>query len=203
MHAPFCDYEVYRHEWALADGQLDFDAVAIPRRCGHRHHDYLDFEHKLQRFNPVLHLGFDLKDAMYLVFRWGSEPLELVTVDGPKVVYQHRFMQRVMDLKYGVNRRTPLGRNWFDVKTLPFGDWVLRRLAHLRPGAMTFDTSWFGKQHARHLADAETHKEKRIRGDVDAICNDMMSLADRGNPDHIKSQFHVNRTLDVPAGAAA
>jgi len=191
---PLCAYETHHTSYRTAWGILHEEAVAIPQPCRCLAHDYLDFDAQLGRLHPGLHLGFDLRKQRWVIFKWVTEIERLPATEGmPALTYAQKIMDIVFTCEVAYQIRGKDG-GWRDrTRPLPFGDWVLLRIAASATDRFTRGSGWIEREFQRIGKENEAAAEKKIRSKAEAWTNDCMSSADRGNPFFRRRQFRQKK----------
>ena len=194
MIPPLCSYAVeYSEFWHPETGQRRWAAVATIKPCGHVDHRHQDFEAKLQRFHPELHLGFDLSTGFWVIYRHTPVPVQVKTgiEEMPVIGQVHQMLDIVYTLKWVWDERTKFDGIKRRSKYREFGDWVFRRIAAWKPKQFEADGSWFGPtMRAQAQASEEADNKERDRKIRDVV-DDAMTLADSGNPRFIRTAVRV------------
>jgi len=180
MKPPLCSYKVYSSEWKNIAGRRSWDAVAMIEPCCHADHFYVDFDERLKRFNRELHLGFDLKQGRWCIYRWMPESESLDKAEG--VGYVHRYMDIIYDMKWAVERKRRDGSKFMTFHFREPGDWVFRHLKAFKPGQLLGYNYWIGEDLKAQVAENEAAGKKEFDTFVKDWTDDVMSWADRGNP---------------------
>jgi len=190
MKPPLCDYEVHRTEWKDAAGRTRWDAVAMLRKCGHAHF-YSDFDERLKRFNAGLNLGFDLRNGRWCIYRWSPESESLGKREG--IGYVHRYMEIIFEMKWAVERKRKDGSKFYEFLYREPGDWVFRHLRAFKPGQLLGYNYWVGEALTEQSRAAEEKSQREIKSFVEDWTSDVMSLADRGNPEQLRTSVRVDK----------
>jgi len=195
MAVPICNYEIHNSSYQRYDGKWHHEAVAMIRPCisGCAGHAYLDFEDKLSRIHPGLHLGFDLRKQRWLIYKWSMEVEEVVAGnDLPKIRYARKFMDEVLTLEWAVAEKTAAGGRRAKFYFREFGDWVLKELAFSDPDRFTRLSGWIDRVVANKAKRDDERLEKQLRKGVQDIVDDAMTLADKGNPHFVRTAVRVS-----------
>lgn len=189
MKPPFCNYEIDDGLRQTADGRFIADplAIALPCKCANSH--FKDFARQLERFNPALKLGFDCAEGCYLIYRDARKVERLC--DGITAVTKFPF--RLKPLQWVVLRKTANGGKQFLHFPRDPGDWVFRDMAEYGPREFEFDSSWVGPKADKLAKKAEQETQKKVKEFGGQVWDDVMSVADRGNPMAIRKGVMVDK----------
>lgn len=188
MKPPLCEYEVFRHEWKDKFNRSRWDAVAMIRPCGHAHF-YSDFDERLKRFNRELHLGFDMRNGRWCIYRWMPECESLGKREG--MSYVHRYMDIIFEMKWMVERKRKDGSKFYEFLYREPGDWVFSYLRDFKPGQLLGYNYWMGDALKEQVKSSEEKSQREIKAFVEDWAGDVMSLADRGNPERLRTSVRV------------
>ena len=179
-------------------GILHEESIAEPKPCGCASHDYIDFNERLQRLHPGLHLGFDLRKQRWVIYKWDSEIDRIPPSEGlPGLCYAQKILDIVMTCEVWYQVRGKDG-GWRDKsRPIPFGDWVLIKIAKSATDRFVRGSGWIEREVKRIAEKNDADTQKSVRKNAEAWVNDCMSLADRGNPFFRRRQFRQRKK--VPA----
>jgi hypothetical protein len=176
MRPPFCNYEIDEAARPLENGRVVADplAIALPCNCASGH--FKDFAERLERFHRELRLGFDCTAGCYMVYR-----------RLPNGIYL-----RIKPCQWVVIRRVNGGNKFFHFPRDP-GDWLLRDLQEYAPAQFELDGSWVGPKADAMAKAATAENDRKVREIGGQVWDDVMSVADRGDPTKIRTGVMVNK----------
>lgn len=201
----FCWGTTVASEYQDMLGKWRYEAIEAVNHdcvCSERHW-YQTFDEKLRRLHPDLHLGWDRRRGRFVVYRFTHEPIRLKPAlwPGAHLSYLNRFIDIVLECKQLVLEDFEGGVRPRMESRLP-GEWVFHELS--TSSASRFDASrpgdWGNEQIAKHADEAEAGQQKFMRDEVDAIMNDAMSIADKGNPQFVRTAVRVPEKAYATAG---
>lgn len=203
MLSPFCCSETKGQEYKDESGRTRFEAVAMLKDCDHLSREK-EFDAKLKRFHPELHLGFDMKKGRYVIYRWVRERTRLRGGPGyPNLAAHEPVLVIVHLLKWVTRTRNANGGTVYKSHFRDFGDWVFGHLEQFKPKQFELDGDWVFPT-MRDIANKnEARAQAKFRGQVEDIVGDAMTLADRGNPEFIRTAVRVPEKHYEKAGSAA
>lgn len=183
-------------------GLFKWDAIAVPRKCGCADHFYLDFEERLQRFHPELHIGFDRKLGRWIIFRYVREPVTIDTGDEKlNVTHMHNFVTILMDLKWVFNVIGKDNANNFVTYPREPGDWVFEKLKKWKRSQFDAKTDWIRGKMLEDRAKEEETSAKELKRITSDWVGDCMSIADSGNPGFVRTAVRVDKKIPKKAKA--
>jgi len=193
MKPPLCSYEMHYTSYRSAWGVLHEEAVATIKPCRCAGHSYVDFNEQLGRLHPGLQLGFDLRKHRWVIYKFVNELARTDIGGGDHIVSVCKIMDIVFTCEVAIEYRGKDGGWRTRTVPLPYGDWVLLRIAASATDRFTRGSGWI----ERTMLDLEKKKEeaqaKRVKANADAWVNDCMSSADRGNPFFRRRQFRQRK----------
>lgn len=192
MKPPFCAYRIDEGLRFLDNGKSIADPLALPEPCNCAAGHFKDFAAQLARFNHKLKLGFDCGNGCYVIYR---DLPRIESIDaGDDIEFRAVTRQPLIikPLQWLVMRKIRGGNKFFHYPRDP-GEWVFRELWQYAPQQFELDGSWVGPTVDRMGREAQGRIDKAAKQFGADIWDDVMSVADRGNPRNIRTGVLVKK----------
>lgn len=189
---PFCNYRIDEGVRVLDNGRTVADPLALAEPCHCMSGHFKDFAAQLARFNHHLKLGFDCGNRCYVIWRDLPRIETINAGDGITFRAVTRKPLVIKPLQWLVMRKVNGGNKFFHFPRDP-GDWVFRELWQYAPQQFELDGSWVGPTVDRMGREAETARKQKAKQFSNDVWNEVMSVADRGNPLNIRTGVLVDK----------
>jgi hypothetical protein len=196
----FCWGKIHSSEYQDMLGRWRYEAIeGVEPDCSHAdRHWYQDFEERLARLHPGLHLGWDLRKRRFTIFKFSPEVERLKARNGhPPIGYVHNFLDIVLDCKELVLEPFEGGIKPRMVSRHP-GDWVFHELNKSAPARFDPHGAWGSEQVTKFGEDAEAEVAAGVKEAAADYVADSMTLADKGNPAFVRTAVRVPKKSFEP-----
>ena len=189
----FCWGETVSSKFVDMLGKDQYDAIEVVNQsCVHQErHWYQDYDLRVRSFHPDLRFGWDRVNRRFLVYKLSPGPMTISSkYEEFNLTYLHHFIDPIVECK------TMIVEDWQGgarsrIERVPPGEWIFRELARSPQNRFDPDGN-YGMEQAQQIAEqGERESQKELRDKCEDIVSDAMTLADKGNPQFVRTAVRV------------